>query len=100
MDNVSSNTVEVFSTGIISCIAPQEIADRFSDDLVESERKAIRMCFDHYIRIHPHGADVNFLFSVENRIINMDYFHISEDKIDGKSIQCRIVKLEIGDEDA
>jgi hypothetical protein len=62
----SDHMVEVFSTGIISCIAPQEIVDKFHNDLVESEQRLIKEYFDYHAHnpnIHPSGTNWEFVFA-------------------------------------
>ncbi|MDR1255397.1 MAG: hypothetical protein LBJ94_00500 [Puniceicoccales bacterium] len=90
----SSGMVEVFSTGIISCAAPRDVADKFHSKLTKAERLRISNRF-----VEDQGIIFNgnwrYFFCEEDRLVDVRYSYSAEDRITGNSILCRIIELEI-----
>ncbi|MDR2777059.1 MAG: hypothetical protein LBB17_03410 [Puniceicoccales bacterium] len=96
MDSVNNrNMVEIFSNGVTTCIAPQDIADRFSNELTDGERTRITDSFVEKQDFFDNGECLTGLRVGPKKSIGMDYYCEVKGKMEGKSILCRILTLEI-----
>ncbi|MDR0742674.1 MAG: hypothetical protein LBE98_04400 [Puniceicoccales bacterium] len=103
MDSVNNrNMVEIFSNGVTTCIAPQDIADRFYNELTDAERTRVTDWLgeitDDVAEQQDFSDSDEFCMGLEvgpKKSIGMDYCCEVENKTEGKSILCRILTLEV-----
>jgi hypothetical protein len=96
MDSMNNtNMVEIFSNGITTCVAPQEIADRFYNELTDAERTKVTDSFVKDQFFFDNGECWTGVKVGPLKSVGMDYDCEVENKTEGKSILCRIVKFKV-----
>ncbi|MDR1457480.1 MAG: hypothetical protein LBI47_01345 [Puniceicoccales bacterium] len=91
----NTNMVEIFSNGITTCVAPQEIADRFHNELTEDERAKIT---DGFVRNQDTigTGSCRYTFAItSSRGIDLRYFGKTEYEMGNKSVHLRVTTLDV-----
>jgi hypothetical protein len=96
MDSVNNrDMVEIFSNGVTTCIAPQDIADRFSNELTDGERTRITKGFVEDQDIIGNGPCWDTFAETDDRGIHLEYLSAIEYRTGSKLVYLRVTTLDI-----
>jgi hypothetical protein len=96
MDSVNNrNMVEIFSNGVTTCIAPQDIADRFSNELTDAERIRIIDGFVEDQDAIGNGPCRYTFAETDGRGIDLKYFSAIEYRTGSKLVYLRVTALDV-----